>query len=157
MDSGISVHLFIVDFVGNPRNLLEKKVEEIKERHEQELAELAKKCGCSETKKIQIEQPNNVLYYFPDHNWSSLGKKELEAEAVKRGLGKKGNREELVTKLTIFGTDQKKKIEEGLIDPKNVYSDGKETGQKMRKAVDTSSSSDEDDEDPQPTGPRNQV
>lgn len=107
-------------------------------KHEKELNELGKKFGVKQAcSPVETDKPSSEqqMYYFPERNWASLGKKELELEVTKRGLGKKGNREELVTKLVIFHTDQKKKVENGEVDPNNLPPEPKKNG---RKAVDLS-------------------
>lgn len=42
-----------------------------------------------------------------ERNWSGLSKKELEEECTKRGIGKKGSKEELVVKLTCYHVQTK--------------------------------------------------
>lgn len=134
--------------VGTLRDTLEEKIEETKTRHQKELIELATKYGSEKGSKKDKTSEEGPLaqqgYYFPERNWSSLGKKELEIEVVKRGLGKKGNREELVTKLMIFQTDQKKKVEDGLVDPNNIYPEEKKG--KERKVVDVPDDDESDSE-----------
>lgn len=47
-----------------------------------------------------------------ERNWSSLSKKELEEECVKRGIGKKGSKEDLVVKLTCWHSEAVKETAE---------------------------------------------
>lgn len=136
-------------FSGSLRDGVEEKLEETKKRHETELEELADEFGVASSSVAAVEQEKSIdegPYFFSERNWSSLGKKELEVEAVKRGLSKKGNREELVTKLVIFHTDQKKKVENGELDPKNIPPEPKKKG---RQVIESSS----DEEKPSPVDP----
>jgi len=43
---------------------------------------------------------------FKDRHWNGLSKKELEEACAERGLGKKGSKEDLVIKLTVFQQEQ---------------------------------------------------
>lgn len=146
--------LYIICTLGSLRDGLEQKIEEMKQKHQKELDGLIKKHGTAETARkgavSHEDELSNVRnsYYFSERNWTSLGKKELEIEAAKRGLGKQGNREKLVTKLMIFHTDQKKKVADGLINPTNTYPEEKH--QKGRKAVDSSNEEYENKESVQP-------
>ncbi|KAH3756835.1 hypothetical protein Pelo_11334 [Pelomyxa schiedti] len=45
---------------------------------------------------------------FPVLKWGDLSRTELAEECVKRGLGKKGSKEELTTRLVIFSQEQAK-------------------------------------------------
>lgn len=115
-------------------------------RHERELHDLAIGHGVEgkpsnasvgissvDTVAVNASATDNVstreTYVYPEGNWSSLSKKELEMEAHKRGLGRKGNREELITKLMVFHTDQRRKIEAGELDPNNKPPPSKKSSQ----------------------------
>eukprot|EP01105_Mastigella_eilhardi_P017614 TRINITY_DN4052_c0_g1_i1.p1 TRINITY_DN4052_c0_g1~~TRINITY_DN4052_c0_g1_i1.p1 ORF type:complete len:302 (+),score=100.69 TRINITY_DN4052_c0_g1_i1:38-907(+) len=47
---------------------------------------------------------------FPVLQWSDLSKKELEEESCKRGLGRKGNREDLITRLVVYSQEQERRL-----------------------------------------------
>lgn len=129
---------------GNAREELSTAIEEVKRRHEKELEDFEEKNGVARTtttpSTTRPSQPQKA-FYFPPCNWEEVGKKRLEVEASKRGLGKSGNKEELVTKLIIFQAEQKKKVDDGLIDINNVYRE--EKPKSARKAVDVASDDNE--------------
>lgn len=116
------------------REQLDIQREEILKRHERELSELAASHGADvakpstnqsavtksavkESEGANTSNKDALPYFYPELNWASMSKKELEVEAHNRGLGKKGNREELITKLMVFQTDQRAKVESGQLDP----------------------------------------
>lgn len=95
---------------GAMKEAAQKELEELDIAHEAELAEFDNRKGVSGSEKtveksapVEDSAPKEK---FRDRNWSGLSKKELEEEAVLRGLGKKGSKEDLITKLTLFQQEQ---------------------------------------------------
>lgn len=84
------------------------KLEELEELHAQQIAEFDGKGG-DDAKKAKGEKAGKVKIY-KDTNWEGLSKKELEAAASERDLGKKGSREELICKLRAFHLEQAKML-----------------------------------------------
>mmetsp|Transcript_34703 Transcript_34703/g.81021 ORF Transcript_34703/g.81021 Transcript_34703/m.81021 type:complete len:266 (-) Transcript_34703:155-952(-) len=99
---------------GAMKEAAQKELEELEKKHEAELTEFdaGKGVGGSEasTKAAKSEEAAKGSSSdaaadaadFRERHWSSLSKKELEEECALRGIGKKGSKEELITKLTIF-------------------------------------------------------
>jgi len=113
---------------GAMKEAAQAKLEELREKNATELEEFdrAKATVVADSEVVgaasssKADRPSDAL---PEHdnvvvapattfrvlNWNGLSKKELEEECVKRGLGKKGSKEDLVMKLILFSQEQEGK------------------------------------------------
>mmetsp|Transcript_60487 Transcript_60487/g.136100 ORF Transcript_60487/g.136100 Transcript_60487/m.136100 type:complete len:254 (+) Transcript_60487:66-827(+) len=94
---------------GAMKDAAQKELEELEKKQEAELAEFDAGKGVaaaapakSSSAEEDAAKTSADASEFRERHWSSLSKKELEEECALRGIGKKGSKEELVTKLTIF-------------------------------------------------------
>lgn len=96
------------------RKNIETKLEELRVANEAELRIFEGGANEDEIGGTEEEiQKNDDLSeetVFEERNWSSLSKSALEDECHKRGLGRKGNKEDLVTRLTVFSVSYKAKV-----------------------------------------------
>ncbi|KAL7068595.1 hypothetical protein ACR3K2_09340 [Cryptosporidium serpentis] len=103
----------------------QKNLEAVLKRQEEELQKFEAQYNYESTKTKQSFK--NTIYdtnikpiiLHEEKQWSSLSKTELESECRLRGLNSKGSREDLVTRLYIFTTDQKSKANTNL-DTSNI-------------------------------------
>jgi hypothetical protein len=99
---------------GAMKEAAQKELDEMEEKHEADLAAFDKDKGTggggasSSTAKPKEEESKAAAGDFRERNWSGLSKKELEECCTERGIGKKGSKEELISKLTIFHQDLKR-------------------------------------------------
>lgn len=105
---------------GAMKEAAQKELDELDSKHEAELAEFegasagaAGKATKKDEQKEEETPASSSGKVFRDRNWNGLSKKELEDACVERGLGKKGSKEDLVTKLTIFQQEQASKAPAG--------------------------------------------
>lgn len=95
---------------GKQREALEERLEKLEEEHEIALNEydiqqgLKKESAAPKPVKEEKAAPTeeDVTGDIEERNWSSLSKKELEEECSKRGLSKKGGKEDLVSRLNLY-------------------------------------------------------
>mmetsp|Transcript_21398 Transcript_21398/g.47420 ORF Transcript_21398/g.47420 Transcript_21398/m.47420 type:complete len:283 (-) Transcript_21398:72-920(-) len=110
---------------------------------EADSAKAASKAAAEESKK---DSAADMSKNFKQRNWNGLSKKELEEECVERGLGKKGSKEDLITKLVLFHQDlASKRAQEAPAESSD--SRRPESGAKAKGAEDDSEDSDDEDED----------
>eukprot|EP01054_Gregarina_sp_Poly1_P001577 Gregarina_sp_Poly_1__1576@NODE_139_length_13109_cov_53_487809_g124_i0_p5_GENE_NODE_139_length_13109_cov_53_487809_g124_i0NODE_139_length_13109_cov_53_487809_g124_i0_p5_ORF_typecomplete_len320_score56_85SAP/PF02037_27/2_3e03SAP/PF02037_27/7_8e05SAP/PF02037_27/6_6e03OSTHTH/PF12872_7/0_00033SbsC_C/PF18058_1/0_052_NODE_139_length_13109_cov_53_487809_g124_i068987857 len=98
------------------KEMLEARLETLREAHEKRLAEFDAAQGTGRTLRpvVPDEPPSGNRstgeeVIFEDRSWSSLSKRELEDECQRRALSRKGGKEDLVSRLTVFSLDQKSK------------------------------------------------
>jgi len=128
---------------GAMKEAAQKELDELDSKHEAELAEFEGASGATgQAAKKQEEKEEETPAssggkVFRDRNWNGLSKKELEEACVDRGLGKKGSKEDLVTRLTIFQQEQASKAPVG----------GYASAQPPRASDEDEDDDDEDDDD----------
>eukprot|EP01055_Gregarina_sp_Pseudo9_P001774 Gregarina_sp_Pseudo_9__1773@NODE_2204_length_1097_cov_33_402647_g2029_i0_p1_GENE_NODE_2204_length_1097_cov_33_402647_g2029_i0NODE_2204_length_1097_cov_33_402647_g2029_i0_p1_ORF_typecomplete_len344_score107_92SAP/PF02037_27/3_5e06SbsC_C/PF18058_1/0_00025SbsC_C/PF18058_1/2_1e03Retrotrans_gag/PF03732_17/0_16Retrotrans_gag/PF03732_17/1_3e03OSTHTH/PF12872_7/0_051_NODE_2204_length_1097_cov_33_402647_g2029_i0651069 len=101
---------------------LEAKLDSLREEHTKRLAEFDDAQGTGKSSKhtdgtetetplaaAETPSPDGEAPVFEERSWGSLSKRELEEECQRRGLSRKGGKEDLVSRLTIFTLDQKLK------------------------------------------------
>jgi hypothetical protein len=129
----------------------QKKVDEVTARHEVELAEFAEtfhaKQNGGDTAQQKDASSNNSkatpaaaataatkgeakkVKKWPVLNWTSQARSELDQACTDRGLSKKGKKEELVVRLTLFSQEQARGFETGeLVAASDSESDDEDSG-----------------------------
>eukprot|EP01057_Protomagalhaensia_wolfi_P000377 Protomagalhaensia_wolfi_Nauph_80__376@NODE_1208_length_1658_cov_22_457072_g928_i0_p1_GENE_NODE_1208_length_1658_cov_22_457072_g928_i0NODE_1208_length_1658_cov_22_457072_g928_i0_p1_ORF_typecomplete_len322_score67_21SAP/PF02037_27/0_00013SAP/PF02037_27/7_3e03Efg1/PF10153_9/0_007Efg1/PF10153_9/5_3e03LETM1/PF07766_13/0_019OSTHTH/PF12872_7/0_026Chorion_2/PF03964_15/0_023Chorion_2/PF03964_15/2_5e03DUF755/PF05501_11/3_1e03DUF755/PF05501_11/0_031DUF755/PF05501_11/50TEX12/PF15219_6/4_9_NODE_1208_length_1 len=95
------------------KETLEAKLDTLREEHEQRLAEFDEAQGITSAKAAKLTDADKAKTsatdpaVFEERSWGSLSKRELEEECIRRGLTRKGAKEDLVSRLTIFTLDHK--------------------------------------------------
>lgn len=159
---------------GAMREATQSELDGLEAKHQAELAEFdlkvgtdkatpegkkeskeSKKDGKKESKK-EPEAPkpkksNKELPEIRNRQWSGLSKKELEEECVLRGIGKKGGKEDLITKLTIYHQDlliaEKEKKKAALENDDEEEQDSEEEEEEEEEDEEESEDEDEDDDE----------
>lgn len=134
---------------GAMKETAQKELEELEGKHEGELASFDKDKGTgggasSSSTKPKEDEPKSAAACsgdFRERNWGGLSKKELEEACTERGLGKKGSKDDLVTKLTVFHMDLKQDLKDKL------PAAAAPPDERDAESSDEESSSDEDDDD----------
>jgi hypothetical protein len=138
--------LFFFSFLskGLLKDAAQKKVDEVAARHEIELTQLREAQAAAANNgndaapstaakpKAAAENGSSAqkkVKKWPVLNWTSQARSELDQACTDRGLSKKGKKEDLVVRLTLFSQEQQHGFESGdLIAASDSESDGEDSG-----------------------------
>eukprot|EP00933_Yihiella_yeosuensis_P018020 TRINITY_DN14958_c0_g3_i1.p1 TRINITY_DN14958_c0_g3~~TRINITY_DN14958_c0_g3_i1.p1 ORF type:complete len:272 (-),score=125.87 TRINITY_DN14958_c0_g3_i1:60-875(-) len=141
---------------GAMKEAAQKELEELEKKHEAELAEFETAGGASGSskKKEEKEEEGPTISAkdaakFKDRNWNGYSKKELEEAASDRGLSKKGSKEDLIMRITLFQQELASKVAaaEAAAPAGGGYAAAKPPEAPKPKAADSDDEEEEEDSD----------
>jgi len=142
---------------GMMKEQAQKKYDDMVDQFEKEVTDFDAKNAAkipSEKGKEVVPDKSGPEKMFSERNWNTLSKTQMEEECSKRGLSKKGSKEQLTTRLILFSQEQrvlskhKKAIADDESDKKaeRVVAPKPAQQKKADKKSDSESGSDSDDD-----------